>query len=170
MEALVQKSGQLLRGVRGGEVWSADVAHKERISGEQDAGPLWFCPAEQALIGHQDTDALQRMAGRMKEAKVAGPEMKFIAVRDDYVREPCAGVRAQVNLCAGSFGQFVVPGDEVGMDVSLDDMPDLPALVCGCGQVNIHVTLRVNNDCHAAGPEHVGGMGQATQVEAFHVN
>jgi len=57
--------------------------------------------------------------------------------------------------------------DEIGVQVSLDNMFELPA-IAGCRlQVDIHIPLRIDDGCHALRAHRVGCVGQTAQVESL---
>jgi hypothetical protein len=72
---------------------------------------------------------------------------------------------AEVDVCAGPFRQLEVSGDEVGMQVALDDVLDLPASLTRGVEVQRDVPLRVNDGRDAAGSYDVGGVGKAPEEE-----
>ncbi len=129
-----------------------------------DAGPL-----RRAAVVHQDANALEGVSGSLQEPERALSEFDPVAVRDRHVRELRSGSRADVDLRAGPFREFQMSGDEVGMDVGLDNLGDLPTLL-GCrGDINIDVPLGVDDGRDALRPDHVGCVGQASQIESFNL-
>ena len=72
----------------------------------------------------------------------------------------------QMNLRAHSVAQLQVAGDEIGMRVREEDMPDLEALLMRVIKILAHVSLRVDY-CGGAGDfigHQIRGVGQATEV------
>src|SRR5882724_905338 len=55
------------------------------------------------------------------------------------------------------------------MDVSLDNIFDLPRLASCRFKVDIYIALGIDNGCDAFRPNHVRCVGQATQIELFHL-
>jgi hypothetical protein len=57
-------------------------------------------------------------------------------------------------------------GQEVGVEVGLDDQFDGQAELLGVGEIVGHVALRVDNHCAPGGfiPDQVGRVGQTFQV------
>ena len=67
---------------------------------------------------------------------------------------------------AATLAQFQMAGDEVGVEMSQENVPDQEAEFLGVGQVLLNVSLRVDDDGGRTGlvPEQIGGMSQAAQV------
>src|SRR5437870_4322897 len=55
------------------------------------------------------------------------------------------------------------------MDVSLDNVFDLPRLASCRLEIDIHVALGIDDRCDALRPNHVRCVGQTTQIESFHL-
>ena len=70
-------------------------------------------------------------------------------------------------LVGGSFSQFKMPGYEVCVQMGLDDVFDLGAVLGGRFEINIDVTLRVDHSGIAAGHDHVRCVRKTTQIEVF---
>ena len=89
-----------------------------------------------------------------------------LAVGDAHRLELGLGDRGVDDLRAGGLGQLQVTGQEVGVEVGLDDQFDGQAQLLGVGQVLGDVALRVDNDCAAGGfvADQVRRVGQAVQV------
>jgi hypothetical protein len=62
-----------------------------------------------------------------------------------------------------------MPGDEVSVEVSEEDMAGLEAKLLGVGQVLLDIALRVDDDGGRAGfvSEQIGSAGETTQVVLF---
>ena len=71
------------------------------------------------------------------------------------------GARPEPDVGAAAVPQFEMPGDEIGVEVSQKDMPDLRSQPFGIGEVLLDVPLRVDHDCTCAGfvGHQVGGVG-----------
>ena len=67
-------------------------------------------------------------------------------------------------------GQLFVAGDEIGVQVGLEDVADADAVLLGRLQVNLDITLRIDDDGLAFRCQQVGGVGQTSQVELFEVH
>ena len=89
-----------------------------------------------------------------------------LAVGDTHRLELGLGDRGVDDLRAGRLRQLQVTGQEVGVEVGLDDQFDGQAQLLGVGDVLGHVALRVDNDCAAGGfvTDQVRRVGQAVQV------
>ena len=84
-----------------------------------------------------------------------------LAVVDAHRLELGLGDRGVDDLGAGGLGQFEVTGQEVGVEVGLDDQFDGQTEFLGVGEILGHVALRVDNHCAAGGfvPDQVGRVG-----------
>ncbi len=66
-----------------------------------------------------------------------------------------AGARAQINGGARHAGKFLVAGNEIGVQVSLNHVSDAKPVFDGVFDVDAHVTLRVDDGGDSAGPDHI---------------
>ena len=55
------------------------------------------------------------------------------------------------------------------MDVGLDNVFDLPPIAGCCLKIVIDIALGIDNGCDALRSNHVGGVGQATQIESLNL-
>ena len=71
-----------------------------------------------------------------------------------------------MNARTAGFAQFQMAGDEVGMEVRQDDVPNGQAEALRLIQVDADVTPRIDHDGGTRGfvPEQVGGLGQTGEV------
>ena len=122
-----------------------------------------------AAIVHQNANALECVSRSVQEPEAAVAELNLVSVLDRDVRELSAGSRAEIDLRSGAFRQFAMSRHEVGMEVSLDNVFDLPILA-GCRfEVDIHIALGIDDGCDALRRNHVRGVGQAAQIESLHL-
>ena len=77
---------------------------------------------------------------------------------------------AYVDGCTGAGRQLVVSGDEIGVQMRLEDMADLEILLLRCLQINLNITLRIDDDGFAFRSQHVRGVCQTAQIELFEVH
>ena len=144
MNAPVQDRGKLLRRVGRRKIRPAHIAHEESVSGEDRGGPIRF-----AAIVHQNANALECVSRSVQEPEAALAELNLVSVLDRDVRELSAGSRAEIDVRSGAFRQFAMSRNEVGMEVSLDDVFDLQILA-GCRfEVDIHIALGIDDGCNA---------------------
>ncbi len=161
----VQLPGQRLGGQvgarRGEEVGAADVSHEEGVSGEHPVGD-----GVVEVLPDQETDRLRRMArrGQHLQAHLAEGEALAVGQRLEGEADVCA--RAVADHRAGAVGQLQVAGEEVGVDVGLDDPLDRHVPLGDLLQVDVDVATRVDHDCPAGGlvADQVGGVREAGQV------
>src|SRR5262249_47012563 len=96
-------------------------------------------------------------------------ELKFIAVLNRYMRELSAGSGTQVNARSGPFGKLEMSRHEVGVDMSLDNVADLPFLASRRFEIDIHIALGIDDGCNALRRNHVRRVGEAAQIESLHL-
>src|ERR1022692_3635464 len=102
------------------------------------------------------------------DAYFTDPQLETLFHRDMGKR--CPSLIADVDGGAGSRCQLFVAGDKIGMQVGLEDVPDADVLLLRRFQVDFDITLRIDYDRFAVRCEHVGGVGQTSQVELFEVH
>ena len=85
------------------------------------------------------------MAGSLQEIEAAVTELDGVAVRYGRVRHGRARALAEIDTRTSAVGKLVVAGDEVGVEVCFDDVPDLQTLVSGRVDVDVDVALGVDD-------------------------
>src|SRR5579883_3480534 len=117
-EALVERLGALHAG--NSEVWTCHVADEERVAGQYQPGVL-------ATAGVRDGqgDMLGPMAGRMHDAQLDHAKGQLITILEVVMGKSYVRLLMDVNARSGSFGQFSVTRNVVG------------------------VIMRLNHGCHA---------------------
>src|ERR1700686_3698691 len=70
--------------------------------------------------------------------------------------------RTEIDPGARSRGQLVMPGNEIGMAVRLNRVPDGDSVSLRVFKVDIDVPLLIDNGCFVSGPDEVGRMGEAS--------
>jgi hypothetical protein len=85
----------------------------------------------------------------MEEPEAALAELNLVSILDRDVWELSAGSVAQIDPGSGAFRQFAMSRHKVGMEVSLDDVPDFPIPGSRSLDVEINVALRIDDRCHA---------------------
>jgi hypothetical protein len=61
----------------------------------------------------------------------------------------------------------VVAGDEVGVEMGLDDVFDFEVLLLGEVDVDVDVALGIDDGSDTFGGDHVGGVGETAEKELF---
>jgi hypothetical protein len=61
------------------------------------------------------------------------------------MRESGARTVTEINASAGAFRKLAMTRDKIGVQMGLDHMPDLEALLVGCLQIHVYVPLGVNH-------------------------
>jgi len=117
----------------------------------------------------QNANALQSVSRSLQEPEAAIAELDLVAVVDGDVREFSTGPRSQIDTRSGAFRQFAMSRNEVGMNVSFDDVFDLHVFGRCRVEVDVHVALGIDDGCHALRRNHIRGVGQAAQIESLHL-
>src|SRR5882757_1434179 len=86
------------------------------------------------------------------------------------MRKSCARLTADINLCSSSLRQFEVAGNKVRVQVSLKNMADFQALLVCSLQINFHVPLWIDDRGFTGGSQHVGCMGQTSQIKLLKIH
>jgi hypothetical protein len=137
-----------------GKVGLSHITHEERVTGEDC---LW--PLRLIHIGHEDANALHSMPRSLKEPEAASPELNFVPILDRDVRKLGSRPGAEIDACSGAFGKFVMARDKIGVQVSLDNMLDIPP-VAGCRlKVYINIPLRIDDGGNALRAHRVRCVG-----------
>src|SRR5262249_22110179 len=165
MKTLVKNRRELLGSVSWRKIRPSDIAYEQSVAGENHAGP-----GRLAQIVHQNANAFDCVAGSLQEPETALPEPDLVSIMNRGMRELRSRTGAQVDLGAGSLCEFTVSGDEVGVDMGLDDMFDLPPVASGRFQVDIYIPLRIDDGRCAVRADHVGCVGQAAQIESLNLH
>nr|WP_308406722.1 hypothetical protein [Streptomyces sudanensis] len=107
------------------------------------------------------------VARGVEDLQVDLAEAQVLAVVQGVGVEVECGGGAVGDAGAGAFGQFQVAGEEVGVDVGLDDALDGQAVALGGGEVVVDVAPGVDHDGPAGGAvaDEVRGVGEAVEVE-----
>ena len=118
VQRVVELVGQLLAGEadRGQQVGSADVADEQRVAGQHAVGNV----VTGVLVDH-DAQRLGRVPRGVAELQRHLAQRIALAVGDAHRLELGLGDRGVHDLRAGGLGQFQVAGQEVGVEVGLDD-------------------------------------------------
>ena len=106
------------------------------------------------------------MARGLEDLKAQGPQLDDVAVRQGAEFEVRPGARAEVDARADALAQLQVPGQEVGVKVGQDHVPDREAQLCRFLQVEIHVAPGVDDHggLRLLVADQVGGLGETGQV------
>ncbi len=113
------------------------------------------------------------MSRSLQEAEAAVAELNLVSVFDVDVRKLSAGSGAKIDVRSRAFRKFAVSRNAVGMDVSLGNVFNFPIPAARRFEVDIHITLGIDNGCNALRRNHVRGVDQAAfqvrPVRGFHV-
>ena len=122
------------------EIRARDVAHEERVAGDDEPGLLAAAP-----VGDEIRGVLRPVAGGCKSRDGDLADRDRVAVGERLVLEldPCAG--RHVDGGAGRLGQAALAGDVVGVVVRLEDVGDPEAVLLGELEVGLDVPFRVDD-------------------------
>lgn len=154
-QRVVQHRPHLLGGEPFGsdQIGPPDVADEEGVAGEHSYWFIWIFS-----IFRQDRDALGSVPWGLEESQPNLADIQFVAVVD------LQGGKLRVcplpvnDLRARSFGQFDVPGDEVGVRVRFDHVFDLLPVRFSFVYVLLNVALRVDNRRLPVGAQIIGSV------------
>ncbi len=118
------------RGLLAAEIRPAHVPHEQRVPGEDE--PRLGAARE---IGHEQRDALRRVAGRVQDPEGHVAETDLGAVLDGAHGERGVRGRMQVDRRPRAGGERLVARDVVRVDVGLDDVGEGHTLLAGQGDV-----------------------------------
>ena len=110
------------------------------------------------------------MAWRFQEFQYHASEANFVAVAHRHVLQGRIGCCAQIDFRAGLGCELNMAANEIGMQVSFNDVLDLEPLRAGFVQIERDVALRVHHAGHALRPQHVRSVRQAGQIELLKVH
>ena len=163
VERVVKVIGEFLAGEtdRGKQVGPTDVADEQGVAGQHTVG----IGVVGMLVDH-DAHRLRGVPGGMAELQLNVAQGVALAVLDRHGVELGLCDRGVDDLGAGRFGKFEVAGEEVGMEVRLDDQLDGHAEFLGVGHVLADITLRIDDHGAAGGlvADQVRGVRQAFEV------
>jgi hypothetical protein len=79
------------------------------------------------------------------------------------------GAGSEVDGGAAAVAEFEVAGDEIGVEVSEEDVADVEAAGFGVGEVLLDVALRVDHDGGGGGliGDQIRGVGEAAEIILF---
>src|SRR5262249_36004049 len=121
MNAAVHNRGELLwRGSRG-QIRPAHTAHEQRVSGEDRSRRIRV-----AAIVHQYANAFEGVPGSLQKTEATVAELNLVSVPNGNMSELGARSGAEIDLRSRAFRKFAMTRHEVGMDVSFDNIFDLP--------------------------------------------
>ena len=85
------------------------------------------------------------MTGGFEEPQDRPAEADLIAFARGNVGEFGAGALAQMDLRAGARGQLAMAADEIGVQVGLNDVLDLQAVLAGFIEIELDVALGIDH-------------------------
>src|SRR6516162_2870553 len=119
------------------------------------------------FVGHQQTNALQGVAGGGQHFEVQPASAQRETVAHGNVGKGCPCGAREIYVGSRAPGQLAMSGDEVGMQMGLEDVADLQSMLLRSVEVDLHVTLRVDDDSLAFRRQQVRGMCQTAEIELF---
>ena len=122
------------------------------------------------FVGHQQADALRRVSRSRQHFEVQLAHLQLVAVFHCNMRKRRPSSTRQIDRGASARRQLAVSGDEICMQMRLEDVPDLHAILLRRFQVNFHVALRIDDDSFALRSQQIRSMRQTAEVELFKIH
>ena len=165
VKTAVQQRGKLLWRVVRGEIGASHVTDEESVAREDGLRPVWG-----AEIGHPDGHTFDGMAGSLQKLEETASKPDRIAVFDGRVREGGAGLFAKVDSCARPLRKFTMSGDEVGVEMSFNDVLDLEPFLRGGFEIDVDVPLRVDHGGNTLRTDKVRSVSEAAQIKMLNLH
>jgi hypothetical protein len=165
VQRLVEHGGQLLGApaLSRAQVGAADVADEQRVPAEHRVGPLRIG----CQVVDQQRDGLRRVARSPEHLQAhRGPQVdaRTVAVGDELV----VGIRASPQVDGGTrtIAQLEMAGQEIGVEVSQEDVTDLAARLLRHLQITPDIPLWIDDrsDTAAVVGHEVRRVREAAQV------
>jgi hypothetical protein len=120
-------------------------------------------------IEDQYRNGLDGMAGSFEDLEPHSRKFERVAVLHGHESIFRLGAGAEMDRRPAAVAQFQMAGDEVGMEVGQEDMPDLQDEFLGIRKILLDIALGVDHDAGRAGfvAQQVGSVSQAAQVVLF---
>ncbi len=162
MEAVVEPVGEFVRS-SGKEIGTADIADKQCVTRE-DRSRLPSARGVGDDVGHM----LGSVARRLHHPQAQVFDHDLLALNDGFMGK--AAVTGAVDGGTGGGGEVNVPGDEIRMQVRLQDMSDAQVHILRGLQVYVNVSPRVHYGAGFAAAEQIGTVGEALHEELLDVH
>ena len=147
------------------QIGSSHVSNEQRIAGEHRVrmGSVFL------QVEHQNRDGFDRVARCFENLELDAAERQDLAVRHrrEGIFRACLG--AKVNGRASAMAQLEVAGEEVSVKVREKYPADVEPVPRGRFDVEIDVTLRIDDDGDPAAriADEIRGVRQTPQIELF---
>jgi hypothetical protein len=86
------------------------------------------------------------------------------------VGQSCSAVWPDVNLGPCGEGELFVPGNEIRRKMGFENVSNRRALLLGGFDIDVDITLRIDDNSFFAGNEEIGSVGEATQIELLEIH
>src|SRR5579863_6967245 len=139
VQAVIEHARKLRGIVALGEIGAAYVSQEKRVTGQNRPGRGGFL-----LVCNYEAHALLRMARGFERSDAHLSNLQLETVFDCYMRESRAGLGSNVDTRAGSLGEPLVSGNEVSVQVCLEDVSNGNTTLVGSLKVNLDITLRID--------------------------
>lgn len=107
-------------------------------------------------------------AGDLYDVLEPGP-VEQAAVAQADMGEFSVSTGANINSCASDRCQLRVSGNEIGVQVRFKNVADGNAMLSGGFQVDVNISLEINDDCLTLGYHHVGSVCETAKIKLFEV-
>src|SRR5215467_3593919 len=139
------------------QIGTPHISDEERISGQNSPRKGRFLP-----VRDYQANAFWCMSGGLEHANGSPSKFQLITIGNRHVRKPGPSLRSHINLRAGARGKFLMTGNEVGMQVSFKDVAYRNTVLGGCLQIQVDISLRIDNYGLVIRRQHVRGMRKTT--------
>jgi hypothetical protein len=104
-------------------------------------------------IEDYEANAFGRVAGRFKDTNATVSEANLVSVAEGLMWELSSGEGSHANLCAGALRKLAMSGNEIGVEMRFENVLDRDVFFRGGVEVNLNITLRIDDDGFALGGE-----------------
>src|SRR5262249_10272470 len=109
-------------------------------------------------------------AGSLQDAENDFADPELVAVLGGRVIDSRAGFTPEDDLRPGAFGKLAMAADEIGGQMRLDHISDLPPFGFSFVDVLLDVALRVGDRRFAPGADQIRSVRQTTQIKLLEVH
>ena len=121
-------------------------------------------------IEDYEANTLGRVAGCFEDANATVAEEDLVSVAKGLMRKLRSGRGSHTNLCAGALRKLAVSGNKISVKMRFEDVFDRDVLLRGSVEVDLDITLRIDDECLALGGEQVGSVREACEEELFELH
>lgn len=144
VEGIVEVGAEVVGGPAegGAEVGAADIADEESVAGEDGIG---ICGVFR-FVKDEQRDGFDGVAGGLEDLDAEAGKVDGVAVVHGDEGVFGLGAGAEVDGSVAAVTEFEVAGEEIGVEVSEEDVLDLSAELGGLIEVLLDVALGIDDD------------------------